>query len=56
MPGGDFSDATARDQYLAHAAHRAVGAALVAAVAGGVEGLLVLDFVLPPEGAPQARR
>jgi Stress responsive A/B Barrel Domain len=41
----DFADAAARDAYLVHPAHQKAGARLVAATAGGVEGLAVLDFV-----------
>ncbi|MEO0654674.1 MAG: Dabb family protein [Pseudomonadota bacterium] len=40
----DFEDAAARDGYLAHPAHRAAGQRLVAALEGGVEGLVVVDF------------
>lgn len=42
----DFTDAAARDAYLADPAHKAIGARLVAACAGGVEGLLVFDHDL----------
>jgi hypothetical protein len=38
----DFADATARDAYLAHPAHQAAGAKLVA-VAHGIENLTVVD-------------
>jgi len=40
----DFTDAPARDVYLEDPAHKAVGAKLVAAVEGGVSGLVVLDM------------
>lgn len=40
----DFPDAAARDAYLADAAHQAAGARLVAALEGGVAGLLVFDI------------
>jgi expansin (peptidoglycan-binding protein) len=40
----DFVDAAARDSYLSHPAHQKVGAMIVAACEGGVEGVLVLDF------------
>ena len=40
----DFDDAAARDRYLADADHGKVGAALVAAAEGGVDGLVVIDF------------
>ncbi len=42
----DFTDAAARDAYLAHPAHQAAAARLVAALEGGVAGLAVLDFAL----------
>jgi hypothetical protein len=40
----DFRDAAARDAYLADAAHRAIGARLVAEVEGGADGVFVIDF------------
>ncbi|MEO9827351.1 MAG: Dabb family protein [Paracoccaceae bacterium] len=40
----DFTDETARDAYLAHPEHQAVGGRLTAACAGGVDGITVLDF------------
>ena len=40
----DFADAAARDGYLADAGHARAGAALVAALEGGTEGLLVVDL------------
>ncbi|PLP57063.1 stress responsive protein [Mesorhizobium loti] len=40
----DFSDASARDAYLVHEAHRQAGARLVAAIEGGTEGLMVFDL------------
>jgi Stress responsive A/B Barrel Domain len=42
----DFTDAVARDAYLIHPAHQKAGARLVAATAGGIEGLAVLDFAV----------
>ena len=42
----DFSDAAARDAYLAHPDHEAAGARLVKAAEGGLAGLTVLDFAL----------
>jgi hypothetical protein len=39
-----FADAAARDAYLVDAEHRAIGARLVAATEGGVDGLLVVDL------------
>ena len=40
----DFADAAARDAYLADAAHGRAGKRLVAALDGGVAGLLVFDI------------
>lgn len=40
----DFDGAAARDAYLEDADHRAVGARLVAAAEGGVDGILVYDI------------
>jgi Stress responsive A/B Barrel Domain len=40
----DFADAAARDAYLPHPAHQKVGAMIVAACEGGVDGILVLDW------------
>ncbi len=40
----DFVDAVARDGYLPHPAHQKVGAMIVAACEGGVEGVLVMDW------------
>lgn len=42
----DFPDAMARDAYLADPAHKAAGARLVAALDGGVFGLLVFDIAV----------
>ncbi|MGJ8583757.1 MAG: Dabb family protein [Marinosulfonomonas sp.] len=39
-----FRDAEARDTYLEHPAHKAAGGQLVAALEGGVDGLLVVDI------------
>jgi hypothetical protein len=39
----DFADAEARDLYLADGGHAKAGAALVAALEGGLDGLLVID-------------
>lgn len=39
-----FRDADARDIYLEHPAHKTAGAGLVAALDGGVDGLLVVDI------------
>jgi hypothetical protein len=40
----DFVDEAARDRYLPHPAHQAAGAKLVAALEGGVQGLVVFDM------------
>jgi hypothetical protein len=40
----DFADVAARDAYLVHPAHQAAGAKLVAAAAGGIDGLIVMDI------------
>lgn len=40
----DLADEAARDRYLADPAHQAAGARLVAALEGGVEGLMVFDL------------
>jgi Stress responsive A/B Barrel Domain len=40
----DFVDVAARDAYLPHPAHQKVGAMIVAACEGGVDGVLVLDW------------
>jgi len=40
----DFVDVAARDRYLAHPDHKSIGARLVSAVEGGIEGLVVLDW------------
>ncbi|WP_055047356.1 Dabb family protein [Devosia sp. A16] len=40
----DFPDVAARDAYLADAMHKQAGARLVAALEGGVTGLLVFDI------------
>ena len=40
----DFVSAAARDAYLPHPEHQKVGALVVAAVEGGVEGLAVVDW------------
>ena len=40
----DFRDAAARDAYLVHEAHQRAGARLVAALAGGTDGLMVIDL------------
>jgi len=39
-----FENAAARDVYLDHPDHKAVGERLVAAAAGGISGLLVFDM------------
>lgn len=40
----DFADSTARDAYLAHPDHQLAGAALVAMLDGGADGLVVFDL------------
>ncbi|MDO8359118.1 MAG: Dabb family protein [Devosia sp.] len=40
----DFRDAAARDAYLVHPDHQAAGARLVAALEGGIGGLIVFDI------------
>lgn len=40
----DFEGAAARDAYLVHPDHLAIGARIVAAAEGGVNGLFVFDF------------
>ena len=42
----DFRDEAVRDQYLAHPKHIAIGARLVAACEGGMDGVTVLDFAV----------
>ena len=40
----DFVDIAARDRYLDHPDHKAVGSRLVGAAEGGRDGLIVLDW------------
>jgi hypothetical protein len=40
----DFVDAAARDAYLPHPEHQRVGAMIVAAAAGGIDGVTVVDW------------
>ena len=40
----DFTDAGARDDYLADPEHQKTGAKLVAAALGGIDGVLVYDL------------
>ncbi len=40
----DFENAAARDAYLPHPAHQKVGAMIVAAAVGGIDGIVVLDW------------
>lgn len=42
----DFRDDTSRDAYLVHEDHKVAGDRLVAALDGGLEGLLVFDLEL----------
>ncbi len=43
----DFSDAAARDAYLAYHEHQETGAKLVAASEGGMDGIFVYDLEIP---------
>ncbi len=40
----DFVDAAARDAYLPHPEHRHVGAMIVEAAEGGLDGITVVDW------------
>lgn len=40
----DFRDVPARDAYLDHPAHRAIGARIAAATEGGADGIFVFDL------------
>jgi hypothetical protein len=40
----DFLDARSRDAYLPHPEHQKVGAMIVAAAVGGIEGVTVMDW------------
>ncbi len=40
----DFVNAAARDAYLPHPAHQKVGAMIVGAAEGGVDGITVVDW------------
>ncbi len=42
----DFKDAAARDRYIENEDHRRLGAELVAATEGGLEGIMVFDFTV----------
>ncbi|MBS8272343.1 Dabb family protein [Thalassospira tepidiphila] len=42
----DFDDAEARDAYLEHPEHKALGGQLVGLLEGGVAGLVVFDMVV----------
>jgi hypothetical protein len=42
----DFDDAAARDAYLEHPEHKALGGQLVGLLEGGVTGLVVFDLVV----------
>jgi len=42
----DFRDAAARDAYLVHPEHQAIGARIVGAAEGGTDGIFVFDFQL----------
>ncbi len=43
----DFADWQALAAYQAHPDHKRVGAALVAAAQGGIDGILVFDLAIP---------
>lgn len=43
----DFTDAAARDTYLEDPDHRRTGAKIVAAAAGGIQGVFVYDLEIP---------
>jgi len=43
----DFDDAGARDAYLVHPDHQAIGGRIAAAAVDGPEGILVVDLDLP---------
>jgi hypothetical protein len=43
----DFDGPAARDAYLIHPEHQKVGGRIVAASAGGVEGVIVYDLDIP---------
>ena len=40
----DFENSAARDDYLPHPAHQAVGKMIVGITEGGVDGITVLDW------------
>lgn len=40
----DFENAAARDAYLPHPEHQQVGAMIVAAAVGGIDGVTVVDW------------
>ena len=42
----DFVDVAARDAYLPHPEHQKVGAMIVAAAEGGIEGITVVDWTV----------
>lgn len=44
----DFRDAAARDAYLVHPDHQRAGGRLVAALEGGIDGLMVFDLDIAP--------
>lgn len=43
----DFANAEARDAYLVHPRHRAVGARIVGLTQGAIDGVIVCDLELP---------
>jgi hypothetical protein len=52
----DVSDEEMTEIYLDHPDHRAVGARLVSATEGGVDGLVVLDWEFSGDNPPGDRR
>jgi hypothetical protein len=43
----DFDNTAARDAYLIHPEHQALGGRIVAAAQGGTAGIIVFDFDVP---------
>lgn len=43
----DFANEATRDAYLNDAEHQKIGAGIVAAAAGGIDGIVVFDFYNP---------
>lgn len=49
----DFADWAALDTYQRHPDHKRFGARLVAHADSGIDGILVFDLPVQPEGSPQ---